>query len=148
MEENTENLTNPTVKGRKEGVEIDSSIQPQTLLDFYNQTRGNFSDKIMNTKDSSSKLDSQLYEGEEIVYDNREDGSDNGDQIISENASSNSVDTDDEDEEDEEEEDEEDEDEWENDDDTGYVLVPISEEEFLELEEVGRYTYTTTTTTY
>jgi hypothetical protein len=74
----------------------------------------------MNTKDSSSaKLNSQLYEDEEIEDDNRED-----DQIISENASSNSVDTD------------EDEDEWENDDDTGYVVVPISEEEFLELEEV------------
>lgn len=27
-------------------------------------------------------------------------------------------------------------DEWENDDDTGYVVIPLSEEEFFEMEEV------------
>jgi len=85
----------------------------------------------MDDKDPSSSSE-RKYADEDQVGDDSEEDSDED---------SEDDDDDDDDDVDDDDDDVELEDEWENDDDAGFILVPISEEEFFDLEEVSRHTH-------
>ena len=103
--------------GRVMADDVENSIR-KAVLAGASQTEVDDGDK------GASSSSERKYADEDLVGDDSYDDLEEDD------------DYDDEDE-DEDDDDEELEDEWENDDDAGFILVPISEEEFFDLEEVG-----------